>query len=110
MRLDALLNEAQFIGRPPTSVAGGDLHVGKLLGESRGLRTGIGQAARGLGVDGALRRLVRIAEGGCVRQSRPWRRLPPTVPANRVVKTLQSLLKMFRDEPCSLRQGSMLRT
>src|SRR6478735_6646418 len=34
MRLDALLNEAQFNGRPPTSVAGGDCTSGNCLARS----------------------------------------------------------------------------
>ena len=64
MRRGALLNEAQNIGRPPTSVAGGEARAGKLAGERGIVRADDGRA-RGIveRVDGALRRLVGIAEG-----------------------------------------------
>src|SRR5712691_6853447 len=57
-RFGALLKDAQSIGMPPTSVADG-----------RALRAWIGEITRTLGVDSALRRKVRITEGGSSRCS-----------------------------------------
>ena len=68
MRLGALLNDAQSIGMPPTSVAGGVCAEGNWLAESRALRARISEISRSFGVDGALRRLVRITERSGVRR------------------------------------------
>jgi hypothetical protein len=46
---------------PPTSVAGGE-NAPKLVPYGLVLRTGIADTSWSLGVDGALRRVVRIAE------------------------------------------------